>query len=128
MLVTGSSEGIGYNIANAFTEARAATVILVSRSQSKLDVAIVGLAERYYATEIVSRVYDLSAAADAQDLFPSLAREGIVVDVFILNAGATEQSKTNEEILCNLQFAIGSNIILSEAFRSWQTQLADLSA
>ena len=118
VLVTGSSEGIGYNIANAFAEARAATVILVSRSQVKLDAADAKLAKRHPGTRVVSRVCDISSSAKVQDLLPSLAKENIVVDVLVLNAGATEQPKTNEETLTNLQFAIGSNILLCEAFRT----------
>lgn len=117
VLVTGSSEGIGYNIANAFAEARAAAVILVSRSQGKLDAAVAKLAERRHSTQVVSRVCDISSPADVQDLFPSLEKENIIVDVLVLSAGATEQPKTNEETLSNLQFAIGSNIVLAEAFR-----------
>lgn len=118
VLVTGSSEGIGYNIANAFAEAHAATVILISRSQEKLSKAVAQLTERHHDTKIIARTCDMSSSTDVQSLLPSLAKEGICPDTLILNAGATEQPKASEELLSNLQFAIGANIILCEAFQT----------
>ena len=118
VLVTGSSEGIGYNIANAFAEAQASAVILVSRNQSKLDAASTTLAGRHTATKILAHACDVSSIADIQKLWAWLAHESIVIDVLVLNAGATEQPKTSGETVSSLQFAIASNVILAEAFRA----------
>lgn len=119
VLVTGSSEGIGYNIAAAFAEAQAATVILVSRTQSKLNIAVASLAKRFPQTNILAQACDVSSIDQAQKLWPSLVQADIgFVDVLVLNAGATDQPTTTEETISSLQFAIGSNIVLVEAFRA----------
>lgn len=119
VLVTGSSEGIGYNIAAAFAEAQASTVILVSRNQAKLDIAVADLAKRFPNTKILARACDISSIDRVQNLWPSLAQANIgFVDVLVLNAGATDQPATTEETISSLQFAIGSNVVLTESFRA----------
>lgn len=118
VLVTGSSEGIGFNIAAAFVEAHASTVILVSRTQAKLDVAAASLRARNSSTTILTRVCDVASIDEIQQLWVSLADERLLVDVLVLNAGATEQPTSTAETIGSLQFAIGSNVVLAEAFRA----------
>lgn len=118
VLVTGSSEGIGYSIADAFAEARASTIILLSRSQEKLDLAAARLTERFPTTITLTRSCDVASISDCQNVFTSLADDGITVDVLVLNAGATEQPTTIDQTISNLQFAMGSNVVLTEAFHA----------
>lgn len=118
ILVTGSSEGIGFNIANAFAEASAAKVILASRSQVKLDFAAAELSKRRPSTQVVSRACDVASITAVQELWTWLAGQKLTVDVLVLNAGATEQPKSTEQMVGNLQFAVASNIIMAEAFRA----------
>lgn len=123
VLVTGSSEGIGFNIASAFAEASAETVILVSRTQRKLDAATVQLKDRFAHSRIISRACDIASIADIQNLWTWLTKEGMAIDVLVLNAGATEQPTTTEDLVSNLQFAIASNIVMTENFHKQTSQV-----
>lgn len=118
VLVTGASEGIGYNIAAAFAEAHASNVVLISRTKAKLDAAVSQFAESIPSTKILSRACDVASIKDIQSLWEWLEEEGVTIDVLVLNAGATEPPKTTDETISNLQFAIASNILMAEAFRA----------
>ncbi len=92
ILVTGGATGIGYAIAQAFSQAAAARVILVGRRDNVLREAVSKLAE--YAKQIGSKTEFIGRAADDSDLdstaplWTGLEEEGIAVNVLVLNAAS----------------------------------------
>ncbi|GAA4011520.1 SDR family oxidoreductase [Actimicrobium antarcticum] len=85
-LVTGSSRGLGLQIAEALGE-QGATVVLSSRKQSELDEAIAHLKSRgITATAIVA---DLSKDAAVDELVTEALKRLGHIDILVNNAGAT---------------------------------------
>src|SRR5580700_6471768 len=84
-LVTGSTAGIGYAIANGLA-ASGADVVLNGRSQAKVDAAVAKLAEAFAGAKIRGIAADVSAAADCNALITALPE----LDILINNAGIFE--------------------------------------
>ncbi|KAK5120233.1 hypothetical protein LTR85_006439 [Meristemomyces frigidus] len=122
VLLTGGSEGIGYGIAEAFAQAHAATVILVSRSQDKLDKAAAKLESKYPETEVKTISSDSSDAAAIAALWQKLANDNISVDVLFLNAGALGEAKDLAEIISFFNFNIIANLHQLEHFQNQPNQ------
>lgn len=96
ILVTGASEGIGFNIANGFCEAGASTVTLVSRSREKLDSAAAQISERFQKPTLLSRVCDVASIEGIQRLWESLAQDKLTVDVLV----SQQRSRSPEATKC----------------------------
>ncbi|KAI1211051.1 NAD(P)-binding protein [Annulohypoxylon truncatum] len=104
VLITGGSAGIGYAIACAFVQARAAKLIIVGRRPgpvSKAVSSLTALSNSTFATQtreagvgygsptaVVGLECDVGSPVDAAALWARLAGEGTVVDVLVLNAAA----------------------------------------
>ena len=84
-LVTGSTAGIGYAIANGLA-ASGADVVLNGRSQAKVDAAVAKLAEAFAGAKIRGIAADVSTAAGCKALVAALPE----ADVLINNAGIFE--------------------------------------
>jgi short-subunit dehydrogenase len=84
-LVTGSSSGIGYAIAEQFAK-DGANLVLVARSADILEQQAVKWQKQYGigATVIVADLSDLQAAQQVKD---TLASKGISIDFLVNNAG-----------------------------------------
>ncbi|KAI2471042.1 NAD(P)-binding protein [Annulohypoxylon bovei var. microspora] len=100
VLITGGSAGIGYAIAQAFVQARAAKVIILGRRPSIVSAAASSLAQlaeetvgASSRTEVVGLECDMGSAAEAAALWARLAGEGTVVDVLVLNAASIPSTK-----------------------------------
>lgn len=92
ILVTGSSAGIGFEIAKAFITASASCVIILGRRQEVLTAAVKELEASLPAdatVKILARKCDIGNAKETEALWVYLKREGIDVDVMILNAAKT---------------------------------------
>ncbi|XXG98351.1 hypothetical protein Hte_004674 [Hypoxylon texense] len=93
--ITGGSMGIGFAIAQAFVQARAAKIIILARRPDAVASAVASLTKEAQAqaqggstTQIVGRPFDQGDAAGVAKLWEQLAAEGTVVDVLVLNAAA----------------------------------------
>ena len=84
-LITGSYGGLGTEFVNIHA-ATGGDVILVGRSQSKLD-AQAAQVEKDYGVKAYTIAADLSTEAAAQQIFDACQQLGILPDYFINNAG-----------------------------------------
>ncbi|CAG9996937.1 unnamed protein product [Clonostachys byssicola] len=109
ILVTGSSTGIGYAIAEAFITAQADRVIVTGRRAGVLDEAVAQLKKDAQnsspATIIEAKVIDVSNLEDSKQLWAQLESDGVYVDTLVLNAASFGQKKpileTDFEVVWN---------------------------
>jgi len=90
-LITGASIGIGSEFCKLFAQ-DGYDLILVARSQNKLEVLAKELEENYKVTTHVI-VKDLSKADAAQELFDETQTKNLTVDVLVNNAGIGSNGK-----------------------------------
>jgi short-subunit dehydrogenase len=83
-LITGSSSGIGYELAKLFARDHH-NLVLVARSADKLALVASELQARGVSVKTVA--LDLAEPLAPKFLFDQLQREGIAVDILINNAG-----------------------------------------
>lgn len=84
-LVTGASSGIGETFARELA-ARKTDLVLVARSQNKLEQLAIELQEQYQIkTEVI--VQDLTETNAGQLLFDKVTAKGLTIDLLINNAG-----------------------------------------
>ena len=84
-LVTGASEGIGYEFCKVLAS-KGYNIVLVARTLKKLVAAAESLASSYdIETEVIS--CDLAAPKAAQGLFDTVKSRGITIDILVNNAG-----------------------------------------
>jgi uncharacterized protein len=84
-LVTGASGGIGEEIARELA-ARNHDLILIARSEDKLDALANELAQKYRVTATPIAL-DLSTSTATDDIIKALESRGLKVDVLVNNAG-----------------------------------------
>ena len=96
VLITGASSGIGFAIARGFVQAKARRVILLGRREGVVKAAAEKLGAevekgdlKEVGTEVVPLVCDISDLGETEKLWEGLKREGVVVDVLVLNAAVT---------------------------------------
>ena len=86
VVVTGSTRGIGYGLANAFLAQRCA-VVINGRTAASVDAAVQSLAADHPTGQILGASGDIGVAAQVQALWDAtMARFGRV-DIWINNAG-----------------------------------------
>lgn len=92
VLVTGGNSGIGYAIARGFVTASAKRVIILGRRPDVVATAAAKLSEEAKQlgspTLIEGRICDVANLQSTADLWSALEKDGIVVDVLVLNAAA----------------------------------------
>ncbi|KAK5054574.1 hypothetical protein LTR84_001465 [Exophiala bonariae] len=97
ILIPGGGTGVGLNIAKAFVQASAATVIIIGRRGDVLAAAASQLeADAKNAgspTKIVQRAVDIVDVAQVDKFWKDLAAENIVVDVWVANAAKGSDPK-----------------------------------
>ena len=86
IVITGSTRGIGYGLANAFL-ARGCVVSVSGRSQDSVDVAVRQLAKRHPAEQIHGQACDVTQPDQVETLWASAANHFGGVDIWINNAG-----------------------------------------
>jgi len=84
-LITGSSNGIGYELANIHAE-NGHDLILVARNKCKLDV-LSGALQKHYGIKVCTIEKDLSLAGSAGEVYDEIEVRGLTVDYLINNAG-----------------------------------------
>jgi len=104
-LVTGASDGIGFNIAARLARA-GAEVLMPVRNRAKGDAAVQRIVVRMPDAKLSVRTLDLSSLCSVADLADQLLREGRAIDILINNAGVmTPPSRQTTEDGFELQFA-----------------------
>ncbi|KAJ4289265.1 hypothetical protein N0V88_007015 [Collariella sp. IMI 366227] len=95
VLVVGGSTGIGFAIARAFIQASASHVIVTGRRQAVLTESVARLETETggSGTVITGLVSDMADLRDAEKLWDGFKRDGVVVDVLVLNGGAAGEAK-----------------------------------
>ena len=84
-LVTGASAGIGAEFATELAK-RNYNLVLVARSQDKLEQIALKLASKYKVkAEVIAQ--DLTEESAGQKVFDAVQAQGIIVDLLINNAG-----------------------------------------
>jgi short-subunit dehydrogenase len=84
-LITGSSNGIGYEFAKIHGE-KGDDLVLVARTKSKLDELKKELEEKYNI-KVYTIGMDLSRAGAARDVYDEVKKQNISIDYLINNAG-----------------------------------------
>ncbi|HEY5320224.1 MAG TPA: SDR family oxidoreductase [Galbitalea sp.] len=85
-LVTGASDGIGFNVAARLVRA-GAEVLMPVRNTAKGEVAAQRILERAPGAKLSPRMLDLSSLRSVADLADQLLQEGRPIDILINNAG-----------------------------------------
>jgi len=85
-LITGATQGIGYELARCFARDRH-DLVLVARSREKLERAGSELSASC-GVRVSTIVQDLSAPEGAHRAFDEVRRQGVAVDFLVNNAGA----------------------------------------
>jgi len=99
VLIAGGSTGIGFAIARAFVRAKAARVILLGRREAVVKESAAKLAAEVgdkttsTTTTIIPLVCDVVDLAESAKLWDSLKKDGIFVDVLVLNAATFGEPK-----------------------------------
>lgn len=109
-LVTGASSGIGAEFACQLA-AKKTDLILVARSQEKLEALATKLEQQYgIKTEVL--VQDLSEASAGQKIFAAVQEKGLVVDLLINNAGFGDYGVFSDRDLSKQLTMIQLNILV----------------
>jgi NAD(P)-dependent dehydrogenase (short-subunit alcohol dehydrogenase family) len=86
IVITGSSRGIGYALAEAFL-ARGCAVVLSSRRRETLDDAVARLTARYGSEQVAGCLCDVTQESQHEALWTQAVARFGRVDVWINNAG-----------------------------------------
>jgi len=133
-LVTGASKGIGRAYAKKLAQ-KGYNLVLIARSKDKLQE--VKKECKTLTNEVIALAVDLTTPHIAQDVFKTLARKKIVVDVLINNAGfgdygsfsKSKISKQSEMIQLNITCLTEmSYAFLAQASTSKQTHLVNIGS
>ena len=94
VVITGSSKGIGFALAEEFTK-QADNVILSSRKLESIEKVTEQLKKKYPKAEIYGTVCDVSKTEDIKKLL-EFAKENLgIIDIWINNAGTTADRYDN---------------------------------
>lgn len=108
-LITGASNGIGLELARIHAK-RGGDLVLVARSQDKLNQLADELRAQYHDIQITVIAQDLAMPHAAQSVFAQTEQLGIQVDILINNAGFGGHGRFFERELAKEQQMIQLNI------------------
>jgi uncharacterized protein len=107
-LVTGASLGIGKAFAQELAS-RGSNLILVARSQDKLEQLAIELGNQYQVkTEVI--VKDLTEPAAGQAVFDRVLNQGLTVDLLINNAGVGDYGAFSDRPLSKQMAMVQLNV------------------
>ena len=111
ILITGSSKGIGFSLANAFLK-EGHTVVISGRNQDSLNSAFHTLSSRYSATQLHAINCDVSQHEEVQNLWNVAVERFGKVDIWINNAGSCTAALDFIDIpAIEIQNTIQTNVI-----------------
>src|SRR5579859_4521749 len=108
VLITGASQGIGYEFAKLFVE-QGYDVILVARDKARLE-QVAGELRAQYGRKVRVLAKDLGDSAAAQEVFDELQREQIFISILVNNAGFGFQGSFAELDLPGHRYLLHVNI------------------
>lgn len=108
-LITGASSGLGVEFANQLA-ARGANLVLVARRKDRLQ-AVADAVKLSYKVDVQIVAADLSEINAAANLFKTLKRKRIEVDVLVNNAGFGTFGEFNNEDIEKISEEIRLNIL-----------------
>jgi short-subunit dehydrogenase len=117
-LITGASEGIGFELTKLFA-CNGYNLVLVARNEAKLNQISEDLSRDYgISAKVVPR--DLSKSAAPYEIYDELKRDGVRVSILVNNAGYIVHGPFAETELCDeldmLQVLVGTPIVLTRLF------------
>ena len=98
ILITGGSQGIGLAIANAFTVAGAANIILIARSPGTLAEAKKALQSINDVTQIHTFTTEITDAHAVKNLFTTVRAGMADPDILVLNAAHSSTPDRHSKI------------------------------
>ena len=111
IVITGSSRGIGYGLANAFLE-RGCQVMVSGRSQVSTDRAVAQLVNQYGEDLVHGYPCDVSDPEQVQALWDTAVAQCGQVDVWINNAGINHPMQSLWDISTDtLQSVFATNLL-----------------
>jgi gluconate 5-dehydrogenase len=106
-LITGSSRGIGFALAQGLGEAGAA-VIVNSRQQAAVDEAVAALKAR--GLDVHGAAFDVADPGSVAAAFDAFDRQGLQIDILVNNAGIQHRAPMLELELKDWQRVIDTNL------------------
>ncbi|NSW53363.1 MAG: SDR family oxidoreductase [Anaerolineae bacterium] len=91
IVITGSTEGIGYGLAHAFLT-HGCRVVVSSRTPGKVAAAAGSLSAAFEASHVLGQVCDVTDPASLQALWDAAVQHFGAVDIWINNAGRSHAS------------------------------------
>jgi short-subunit dehydrogenase len=117
-LITGASEGIGYELARLFARNRY-NLIMVALTEDKLNSAATRLKEEF-GIEVINIAKDLSRWAAPFEVYDQIKAKGITVDVLVNNAAQGQYGEfvdtDIERELAMVRLNIGAYLTFTKLF------------
>jgi len=111
VIITGSTRGIGYGLAEAFLE-RGCAVVVSGRTPESSAAAAARLARTSAAERVYAQACDVTVYAQVQDLWDSAVARFERIDIWINNAGlAHPQKKVWELPSETMQALVDTNLL-----------------
>ena len=106
-LITGSTRGIGFAIAQGLAES-GATVIVNSRQQAAVDAAVQKL--KALGLHASGAAFDVAVETSVMDAFNEFDRQGLAVDIVINNAGIQHREPLLDVSVADWNRVINTNL------------------
>jgi NAD(P)-dependent dehydrogenase (short-subunit alcohol dehydrogenase family) len=111
VVITGSTRGFGYGLADAFL-ARGCAVTISSRTLSAVEAAVQRLSAQHAPDRVLGQACDVREYEQVRDLWDSAHERFGQVDIWINNAGmAHSQKAIREHPPAELQAVVETNVI-----------------
>ncbi len=117
-LITGATNGIGYELAKLFAQDQY-NLVIVARSQEELDATATELKQQF-GVEVISIAKDLAKRESPFEVYETVKSRGIQVDVLVNNAGQGQYGEfVDTDINRELEIVdlnIGAYLVLTKCF------------
>ncbi|MDQ3292309.1 MAG: SDR family oxidoreductase [Bacteroidota bacterium] len=117
-LITGATQGIGYELAKLFAQDKY-NLVIVARNQQELDTSAAEFKQQY-GVEVITLAKDLSTRQGPFEVYNVVKEQGIQVDVLVNNAGQGQYGEfVDTDIHRELEIVdlnIGAYLVLTKCF------------